>query len=406
MLTTLRLVALALCLVGTLAAPGFAADILILGPTVGGGTASIEHRIITSTGPVPGFPAVTGLGMTAQIASPGAWPSEPYSAYKAIVLGDPNCSSTTAPLAAAEANAAVWAAAVTGNVVIIGTDPTVHPGSGGASGAQLWRSAIAFAAAGPGTGAVISLSCYYLSAPAGTPVPILKGFEKTGLFRVQGGIPCVGDVDIVATSPALTGLTGGLGGTLSGWGCSAHEGFNSWEPSFIPLAIATDVPAALKTYPVADPRGFPYILARGKDLTAVDGKGLLKICKVAGTGVSVGTPFKFTAGSSTVTVPAGPPPGGTCVVGPSFPAGTSVTVAETIPAGHLVSSIHVAPVSQLVGTPSLLAGSVDLSIGSGVTEVTFTDARTGFIEICKRGEVRGDFKFVVNHCCPTKIHRI
>jgi hypothetical protein len=84
------------------------------------------------------------------------------------------------------------------------------------------------------------------------------------------------------------------------------------------------------------------------------------------------------------------------VVGPGFPAGAIVTVAETIPAGHLVSSIHVAPASQLVGVPNLLAGSVDVTIGSGVTEVTFTDTRTGFVEICKRGDVRGDFTFVVN----------
>jgi hypothetical protein len=61
-----------------------------------------------------------------------------------------------------------------------------------------------------------------------------------------------------------------------------------------------------------------------------------------------------------------------------------------------VSSIAVAPPTQLVGTPNLAGGSVNVLIGSGVTEVTFTDNRTGFLEICKRGDVTGNFSFTVN----------
>jgi hypothetical protein len=109
----------------------------------------------------------------------------------------------------------------------------------------------------------------------------------------------------------------------------------------------------------------------------------------------VGTPFTFTAGTSTFTVPAGPAPGGTCVLGPSFPVGASVTVDEVVPAGHIVSNIVVAPPGQLVGTPNLATGTVNIMIGTGVTEVTFTDKRTGFLEICKRGHVGGNFTFNV-----------
>jgi hypothetical protein len=126
------------------------------------------------------------------------------------------------------------------------------------------------------------------------------------------------------------------------------------------------------------------------------GDGLLKVCKVAGPGVAVGTSFSFTAGAGTFTVPAGPAPNGTCVVGPAFPVGSNVTVTETIPAGDTVSSITVAPPGQLVGTPNLAGGSVNVMIGSGVTEVTFTDKRTGFLEICKNGDVEGNFNFSVN----------
>jgi hypothetical protein len=125
-------------------------------------------------------------------------------------------------------------------------------------------------------------------------------------------------------------------------------------------------------------------------------RGLLKVCKVAGPGIAVGTPFTFTAGSNTFTVPAGPAPGGTCAVGPSFPVGSVITVAETIPAGDIVSNITVAPPSQLVGTPNLAYGSVGVTIGSGVTEVTYVNKKTGFLEICKEGEVGGNLTFYVN----------
>jgi hypothetical protein len=292
------------------------------------------------------------------------------------------------------ANATALAAVVSGNVVIIGTDPTAHQGGGSAAiGAQLWKSTIAFALAGSGPGAVISLSCYYDygGAPTPTSVAVLNGFGTNFLTQQTScGITSANTVAIVATSPALTGLTNAV---LSNWGCSVHEGFTSWPTTFTPLAIATDstVPAI---FTAGDgTKGFPYILARG--VTPVAG-GILKVCKVAGLGIDVGSPFSFTAGSSSFTVPAGPAPGGTCVVGPTFPVGTGVTVTETVPAGVAVSAITVAPPTQLVGSPNLAGGSVNVTIGTGVTEVTFTDKRTGFIEICKSGAVHGSFAFTVD----------
>jgi hypothetical protein len=125
-------------------------------------------------------------------------------------------------------------------------------------------------------------------------------------------------------------------------------------------------------------------------------EGLLKVCKVGGPGITPGTPFTFTAGANTFTVPSGPGPGGTCVVGPKFPVGTHVTVAETVPTGFTVSSIAVAPPAQVVGAPNIAGGNVNVTIGNGVTEVTFTDKRTGFLEICKTGDVQGNFSFTVN----------
>lgn len=376
---------------GAAVTPVGATDVLILGPTVPTAMNSLEYKIITTTGPVPGFPTVTGLGMSATIATASQWPSENYANYKAIVLGDPACSfdpGPGGPIAAAEANASIWSAAVTGNVVIIGTDPSfpLHQSLDG--GAQLWKWAISFAAAGPGTGAAISLSCYYDSPPPSKPVPVLSGF---GIFMAQEA-ECANTAAIVATSPALTGLTSTV---LSNWDCSAHEGFTVWPPNFMPLAVVTDTTVPHNFTAADGTTGFPYILARG--VTPIG--GILKVCKVAGTGIKVGTPFNVTISTSTshgvLSVPAGPAPGGTCMIGPTYPVGTQVAVTETPIPGNIVSSIGVAPPGQLVST-NLAGGGATVIIGSGVTEVTFTDQRTGFLEICKAGRATGDFRFTVD----------
>jgi hypothetical protein len=128
------------------------------------------------------------------------------------------------------------------------------------------------------------------------------------------------------------------------------------------------------------------------------GTGGLKICKVAGEGVKVGTRFTFTAGGHTVTVPAGPAPGGYCVVAARFPLTTVVTVAERVPDHVAVSRIGVAPRRAVPGTTNVRRGTVAVRIGTGYTEVTFTDTGTGFLEICKAASgtgVKGSFTFTV-----------
>jgi len=123
--------------------------------------------------------------------------------------------------------------------------------------------------------------------------------------------------------------------------------------------------------------------------------GRLKVCKVAGPGVPVGTVFTFTADSvlPPFTVVAGPAPGGFCAVGPTFPVGSVVTVTETLTNGNQVTSITVAPLR-----PLFTSGNVAIvQIGTGVTELTFTNKRTGFIEICKQGGVPGtSYTFYLN----------
>jgi uncharacterized repeat protein (TIGR01451 family) len=105
--------------------------------------------------------------------------------------------------------------------------------------------------------------------------------------------------------------------------------------------------------------------------------GQLKICKIAGAGVTVGTNFNFKATSTnpslsqSYTVPAGPSSeGGYCVVdSTTFPVGTSVSVAEVfnpLALPYTVTSV-VSPAGT-TGTSPIVA-----TLGGGFTEVTFTN---------------------------------
>lgn len=104
--------------------------------------------------------------------------------------------------------------------------------------------------------------------------------------------------------------------------------------------------------------------------------GQLKICKVAGTRDLVDMPFTFNVtGIAPVQIPAGPPPGGSCQIVGSFPVNMPVTVTEAIPTGVNVYSITVNPPDR--GGPSNLQGGyITVTIGTGITEVDFTDVTT------------------------------
>jgi len=100
--------------------------------------------------------------------------------------------------------------------------------------------------------------------------------------------------------------------------------------------------------------------------------GQLKVCKVAGTGVTPGTLFTINVGNTSYSVPAGPSDGGYCVLAGQFPLNTQVTVQEVIPSGYVVSGIEVKPDSRKV-SKNVSLGKVVVKIGTGVTEVIFTN---------------------------------
>jgi hypothetical protein len=109
--------------------------------------------------------------------------------------------------------------------------------------------------------------------------------------------------------------------------------------------------------------------------------GTVKVCKRAGPGVAPGSTFSFTLGTTrTVAVRAG-----SCSSPQTVPAGP-LTVTEKATNGLQVSNIRVAPATALIGTPSLIQGTVTVRVTAGrVTEVEFTNRATppGTVKVCK-----------------------
>src|SRR5687767_12614089 len=103
--------------------------------------------------------------------------------------------------------------------------------------------------------------------------------------------------------------------------------------------------------------------------------GQLKVCKAAGAGVTVGQLFTINVNNTSYTVPAGPTDGGYCVLAGQFPLNLDVTVQEVIPAGYDVSNIEVKP--DRAQNTDVESGTVIVEIGSGVTEVIFTNRASG-----------------------------
>ena len=109
--------------------------------------------------------------------------------------------------------------------------------------------------------------------------------------------------------------------------------------------------------------------------TPVVEKGQLKVCKVAGAGVIPGTIFTINVNGTSYNVPAGAD-NGLCVLAGQYPINTNVTVQEVIPAGYYVARIEVLPNSRAV-SKNLAIGKAVVKVGTGVTEVIFTNRKNG-----------------------------
>ena len=219
---------------------------LIYGNTVSGSPSREETDLVAQGWTVTVVTAATWGGMTAA----------QFGTYQLLVFGDPTCSADPTILNTAVANESTWAPKVNGSVLVFGTDPVYHYGSGIAGAGKLINQGLAYAGGQAGkTGLYLDLSCYYNNGLANQHVAILDGFEAGFLASSPG---CADNIHIVATAPQLVGLTDA---DLSGWSCSLHEYLNAWPSDFTPIAIDTSA-AALYTAPDGT-KGTPYILGRG-----------------------------------------------------------------------------------------------------------------------------------------------
>ena len=123
-------------------------------------------------------------------------------------------------------------------------------------------------------------------------------------------------------------------------------------------AVVTIVPGDVSTETI--------VFFRNKNV-GTEEIGYLKICKIAGTGVTIGTPFMFHVDNQAYIVPAG-----YCILDGTFLVGTQVTVHEVVPTGYLLTGITVDPSGRLVSL-DLINGSVTVLIGTGITVTNFTN---------------------------------
>jgi len=220
------------------------------------------------------------------------------------------------------------------------------------------------------------------SAPSGTasaPGPVVNAFTTipgnsitVPVGSCSGPLPVIpGPVTI--TESATTGV--GLESVVA----------SGYDPSTLLLddrLISFNPPGSATVTAVSGDVSFETIATFTNQGTTVQGTaGQLKICKIAGPGIKVGTTFNFTATSGTpaisqsYTVPAGPPSeGGYCVIdSTTFPLGTKVTVAEVF--NPLLLPYTVTSVVSPAGTTG--TNPIVATLGAGFTEVTFTNSSAG-----------------------------
>ena len=157
------------------------------------------------------------------------------------------------------------------------------------------------------------------------------------------------------------------------------------------LAAATVVAACVCAAPhVATPAGAQQDEAEASQTKAAVGLKFdapLKVCKVAGPGIPIGTKSTFDLydqPANHFTVAAGPAPGGYCVLVGHFHPGSPVPIKELTPPGTKLVDVSISPVAPLA--VDLAARKATPTIHAGMNVVTFTNAKvaTGYLEICKR----------------------
>jgi hypothetical protein len=180
-----------------------------------------------------------------------------FKSFKAIIIGDPTDQGRTWDPTLLEPlvnTRQIWSQAITGNIIVLGSDPGDPNHVLYGHSEPLVRNSIYFVTSNKGTGLYLALSEYYNSAGL-TSLSLLDQF---GQFTLRGA-NCYEKAHIVGSyHPAMKDLTDA---DLSNWICSIHEVFTEYPQNFNPLAIAQDLGGDGNTDYCDGSSGVPYILA-------------------------------------------------------------------------------------------------------------------------------------------------
>jgi len=214
-------------------------------------------------------------------------------------------------------------------------------------------------------GSGVTLGTSFSFSVAGTPVIVPAGLAPLGTCSTTLTVPAV-PTTITETIPAGTTLASVT--TLPGAG----------------LLISSDLAAGTAT--VAVNPGGQTVATFVNTTPPPPITGFLQICKIAGSGVTLGTNFTFDVAGTPVTVAAGPPSPGSCSTPLTLPAG-QVPITEALPAGTAMTAVSTLPNAGLLTASNLAAGTATVTVIAGAqTTVTFTDSvapTTGSLRICK-----------------------
>ncbi len=184
-------------------------------------------------------------------------------------------------------------------------------------------------------GAGIAVGTNFTFNVGGTLVTVQAGAAPGGVCGIPINVPA-GPVVITEAAVAGTGVAG-----------------ISTLP--IGLLVSSDLSARTATVTVA-PGGQTIVTF----INAVATTGLIQVCKVAGTGVAVGTPYTFTFAGTTITILAGATPGTSCSPALVAPVGPAL-ITEVVPASEGEYQIRYAS---------------NLNIGDSVVNLTNTGTLT------------------------------
>ena len=268
--------------------------------------------------------ALEAQGFVVTVIDDATWQSEPqsyFAKFQLLVIGDATCNFDINSISGAVNSESTWAPAISGSILIIGTDPVYHYFNNSPGAGKLINQGLAYAGAQAGkTGLYLDLSCLYSDMGGGMgtqDVPIIDGLGFGSATTTGAG--CDDGIHIVASAQQLLGITDG---DLSNWQCSVHEYFNTWPANFVPFGLDT---TAEPLFTAADgSSGAPYILGYGGGLT-LGTIGLAAATDPVATGSFTTLTASLQSGGAPIS---GATVAFTCALGPCEDGNTQIATSD------------------------------------------------------------------------------